>query len=59
MKINELRLQLKKKKLEKNVMEKPKEIISKEGIKLSLEIRKIRNGKTTERNSKEECLNIY
>lgn len=41
--------------VEQNFMEKPKEIISKEGIKLSLEIRKIRNGKTIERNSKEEC----
>ena len=56
MKINELRIQLKKKKKNtKNFMEKPKEIISKEGIKLSLEIRKIRNGKTIERTSKEEC----
>lgn len=55
MKINELRIQLKKKKKKKNFIEKPKEIISKEGIKLSLEIRKIRNGKTIERNSKEEC----
>ena len=58
MKINELRIQLKKKN-KKNVLEKPKEIISKQGIKLSLEIRNIRNGKIIERNSKEECLHIY